>query len=85
MATRACYQDRGYQDREYDQSLLDDVRGRIPVQGWPPEFGDSREQLNGAGPSHPDEPQLPLDLGPVRVDEPVVDLLRADEPGRPAA
>ena len=37
-------------DRGYDQSLLDDVRGRIPVQGWPPEFSESREQLNGAGP-----------------------------------
>ena len=40
-------------DRGYDQSLLDDVRGRIPVQGWPPEFSESREQLNGAGPVQP--------------------------------
>ena len=75
------YADRGYSDRGYDQSLLDDVRGRIPVQGWPPEFSDSREQLNGAGPSHPDEPQLPLDLGTVRADEAGGDLLRPDEPG----
>jgi hypothetical protein len=56
-------------DRGYDQSLFDDVRGRIPVQGWPPEFSESREQLNGAGPVqagpvHPGEPELPLDLGP---------------------
>jgi hypothetical protein len=50
-------------DRGYDQSLLDDVRGRIPVQGWPPEFSESREQLNGAGPAGPREPELPLDLG----------------------
>ncbi len=57
-------------DRGYDQSLLDDVRGRIPVQGWPPEFSDSREQLNSAGPSRPDEPELPLDLGPVPDEEP---------------
>jgi hypothetical protein len=57
-------------DRGYDQSLFDDVRGRIPVQGWPPEFSDSREQLNSAGPSRPDEPELPLDLGPVQDDEP---------------
>jgi hypothetical protein len=57
-------------DREYDQSLFDDVRGRIPVQGWPPEFSDSREQLNSAGPSRPDEPELPLDLGPARDEEP---------------
>ena len=74
------YADRGYSDRGYDQSLLDDVRGRIPVQGWPPEFSDSREQLNGAGPSHPDDPQLPLDLGSVRADEAAGDLLRPDEP-----
>ena len=57
-------------DRGYDQSLFDDVRGRIPVQGWPPEFSDSREQLNSAGPSRPDEPELPLDLGPVPEEEP---------------
>ncbi len=76
------YADRGYSDRGYDQSLLDDVRGRIPVQGWPPEFSDSREQLNGAGPSHPDEPQLPLDLGTARADEAAGDLLRPDEPGQ---
>ena len=57
-------------DRGYDQSLFDDVRGRIPVQGWPPEFSDSREQLNSAGPSRPDEPELPLDLGPVPDEEP---------------
>jgi hypothetical protein len=57
-------------DRGYDQSLFDDVRGRIPVQGWPPEFSDSREQLNSAGPSRPDEPELPLDLGPGPDDEP---------------
>ena len=71
-----------YQDRGYDQSLLEDVRGRIPVQGWPPEFSDSREQLNGAGPSHPDEPALPLDLGSERGDETAGDLLRPDEPER---
>ncbi len=29
-------------------SLLDEVRGRIPVQGWP-EFSESREQLNRPG------------------------------------
>ena len=57
-------------DRGYDQSLFDDVRGRIPVQGWPPEFSDSREQLNSAGPSRPDEPELPLDLGPGPDEEP---------------
>ena len=57
-------------DRGYDQSLLDDVRGRIPVQGWPPEFSDSREQLNSAGPSRLDEPELPLGLGPVPDEEP---------------
>jgi hypothetical protein len=57
-------------DRGYDQSLFDDVRGRIPVQGWPPEFSDSREQLNSAGPSRPDEPELPLDLGPVPEEGP---------------
>jgi hypothetical protein len=55
-------------DRGYDQSLLDDVRGRIPVQGWPAEFSESRGQLNGAGPAQPGltqpgEPELPLDLG----------------------
>ena len=76
------YQDRGYQDRGYEQSLLEDVRGRIPVQGWPPEFSDSREQLNGAGPSHPDEPALPLDLDSERGDETAGDLLWADEPER---
>src|SRR5580692_10581187 len=53
-------------DRGYDQSLLDDVRGRIPVQGWPPEFSESRGQLNGAGPAQlgpfqPGDPELPLD------------------------
>ena len=57
-------------DRGYDQSLLDDVRGRIPVQGWPPEFSDSREQLNSAGPSRLDEPELPLGLAPVPDEEP---------------
>ena len=57
-------------DRGYDQSLFDDVRGRIPVQGWPPEFSDSREQLNSAGPSRPDEPELPLGLQPVPEEEP---------------
>ena len=57
-------------DRGYDQSLFDDVRGRIPVQGWPPEFSDSREQLNSAGLSRPDEPELPLDLGSGRDEEP---------------
>jgi len=57
-------------ERGYDQSLLDDVRGRIPVQGWPPEFSDSREQLNSAGPSRLDEPELPLGLGPVPDEEP---------------
>ena len=29
-------------------NLLEDVRGRIPVQGWP-EFSESREQLNSSG------------------------------------
>jgi len=62
------YPDNGHPDRGYDQSLLDDVRGRIPVQGWPPEFSESREQLNGAGPSQLDEPELPLDLGPLQAD-----------------
>src|SRR3984885_15458756 len=57
-------------DRGSDQSLFDDVRGRIPVQGWPPEFSDSREQLNSAGPSRPDEPELPLGLQPVPEEEP---------------
>ncbi len=38
-------------------NLLEDVRGRIPVQGWP-EFSESREQLNspgaaGAAPARP--------------------------------
>ncbi len=33
-------------------SLLDDVRGRIPVQGWP-EFSESREQLNSSGSAGP--------------------------------
>ena len=75
------YQDRGYPDRGYDQSLLDDVRGRIPVQGWPPEFSESREQLNGAGPS---EPELPLDLGPAPDDGAAgVPRWRPGEPDRP--
>src|SRR5580692_6678596 len=60
----------GMPDRGYDQSLFDDVRGRIPVQGWPPEFSDSREQLNSAGPSRPDEPELPLGLGSGPDEEP---------------
>ena len=33
-------------------NLLEDVRGRIPVQGWP-EFSESREQLNSSGPVGP--------------------------------
>ena len=71
-------------DRGYDQSLLDDVRGRIPVQGWPPEFSESREQLNGAGPAQlgpiqPGDPELPLDLGSAGG-ELVPD---AEHPGRP--
>jgi hypothetical protein len=33
-------------------NLLEDVRGRIPVQGWP-EFSESREQLNSPGPVGP--------------------------------
>ena len=71
-------------DRGYDQSLLDDVRGRIPVQGWPPEFSESREQLNGAGPVQPGpvqpgEPELPLDLGPAAAGPP----RDAEQPGRP--
>ena len=71
-------------DRGYDQSLLDDVRGRIPVQGWPPEFSESREQLNGAGPVQPGpvqpgEPELPLDLGPAAAEPPP----DAEQPGRP--
>jgi hypothetical protein len=69
-------------DRGYDQSLLDDVRGRIPVQGWPPEFSESREQLNSSGPSHPDEPQLPLDLGPAQADSGAGEPFRW-EPDRP--
>jgi hypothetical protein len=71
-------------DRGYDQSLLDDVRGRIPVQGWPPEFSESREQLNGAGPVQPGpvqpgEPELPLDLGSAAG----LLLPDAEHPGRP--
>jgi hypothetical protein len=71
-------------DRGYDQSLLDDVRGRIPVQGWPPEFSESREQLNGAGPVQPDpiqpgEPELPLDLGSAAGGL----VPDAEHPGRP--
>jgi hypothetical protein len=34
-------------------NLLEDVRGRIPVQGWP-EFSESREQLNSSGGTGPD-------------------------------
>ena len=71
-------------DRGYDQSLLDDVRGRIPVQGWPPEFSESREQLNGAGPAQlgpiqPGDPELPLDLGSAAGEL----LPDAEHPGRP--
>ncbi|HEY9245045.1 MAG TPA: hypothetical protein VIP48_23850, partial [Streptosporangiaceae bacterium] len=33
-------------------NLLEDVRGRIPVQGWP-EFSESREQLNSSGAAAP--------------------------------
>lgn len=33
-------------------NLLEDVRGRIPVQGWP-EFSESREQLNSSGATGP--------------------------------
>jgi hypothetical protein len=33
-------------------NLLEDVRGRIPVQGWP-EFSESREQLNSSGAAGP--------------------------------
>ncbi|HTT50321.1 MAG TPA: hypothetical protein VMH35_02815 [Streptosporangiaceae bacterium] len=33
-------------------SVLDDVRGRIPVQSWP-EFSESREQLNSSGSTGP--------------------------------
>ena len=41
-------------DRGLDQqSLFEDVRGRIPVQGWPAEFTESRDQLNSAWPSSP--------------------------------
>ena len=67
-------------DRGYDQSLLDDVRGRIPVQGWPPEFSESREQLNGAGPVHADPVQPgpnqagPVQAGPVQPGEPELPL-----------
>ena len=73
----------GGPDRGYDQSLLDDVRGRIPVQGWPAEFSESREQLNGAGPVQPGpipgEPELPLDLGSAAG----LLLPDAEHPGRP--
>jgi hypothetical protein len=34
-------------------NLLEDVRGRIPVQGWP-EFSESREQLNSSSAAGPD-------------------------------
>ena len=62
-ADRPAGPDRGYADRGYDQSLLDDVRGRIPVQGWPPEFSESREQLNSAGPIQAG----PIEAGPVQA------------------
>ena len=71
------YEPRGYEPRGYEQSLFDEVRGRIPVQGWPPEFSESREQLNSAGPVQPDEPELPLDLGPAAGGP----LRTAEEPG----
>ena len=58
-------------DRGLDQqSLFEDVRGRIPVQGWPAEFTESRDQLNSAWPSSspgsrdrraPVEPPVPGD------------------------
>ena len=35
-------------------NLLEDVRGRIPVQGWP-EFSESRERLNSSGAAGPDD------------------------------
>ncbi len=36
-------------------SLLDDVRGRIPVQGWPADFTDRRDERGGpwSGPQRP--------------------------------
>ena len=54
------------------------------MQGWPPEFSESREQLNGAGPVQPGpvqpgEPELPLDLGPAAAGPP----RDAEQPGRP--
>jgi len=66
-------------DRGYDQSLLDDVRGRIPVQGWSPEFNESREQLNGAGPvqADPDQP------GPVQPGLAHPGLVQPGEPELP--
>jgi len=70
-------------DRGLDQqSLFEDMRGRIPVQGWPAEFTESRGQLNSAWPSPPPDARGPRD--PV---EPAVPGARGDRPAgdQPAA
>ena len=66
-------------------NLLEDVRGRIPVQGWP-EFSESREQLNSSGAAGPDAAHSHSDHGdngPAAVGGPPV--LTARPPGRTAS
>ncbi len=61
-------------------NLLEDVRGRIPVQGWP-EFSESREQLNSSGAAGLDGAHTDNGLaavgGPAGADGPAA---RADGP-----
>jgi hypothetical protein len=67
-------------------NLLEDVRGRIPVQGWP-EFSESREQLNSSGAAGPDGAHTDNGLaavsGPAGADGPAArpdDLVVEDDP-----
>jgi hypothetical protein len=70
-------------------NLLEDVRGRIPVQGWP-EFSESREQLNSSGAAGPDGAHTDSGLaavgGPAGADDLVVeDDARYDDEAEHAA
>ena len=64
------YDPRGYEPRGYEPRAVraEPVRrgaGADPCAGLAAGvISESREQLNGAGPIQPAEPELPLDLGP---------------------